>query len=106
MSDKEMSLKLQLEQDDLTLVKAVEMARHEEMVEKQNETKVDAMRKPYLNKSTSAGPPKKQGGQGEGPPKMDGSKCSKCSHVHRMPRCPAQGKRCNSCEGWNIQSMT
>ena len=32
MSDKEMSLKLQLEQDDLTLVKAVEMARHKEMV--------------------------------------------------------------------------
>ena len=101
MSDKEMSLKLQLEQDDLTLVKAVEMARHKEMVKAQNETKVDAVRKPYPNKSTSAGPPKNQGGQGGGPPKMDGSKCSKCGYVHRTPRCPADGKRCNSCKGWN-----
>ena len=73
MSDKEMSLKLPLEQDDLTLVKAVEMARHKEMVTAQNETKVDAVRNPYPNKSTSAGEPKKQGGQGRGPPKMDGS---------------------------------
>ena len=55
MSDKEMSLKLQLEQDDLTLVKAVEMVRHKEMVKAQNETKVDAVRKPYLKKPTSAG---------------------------------------------------
>ena len=38
------------------------------------------MRKPYPNKSTSAGPPKKQGGHGGGPP---------------------QGKRCNSCKRWN-----
>ena len=101
MSDKEMSLKLQLEQDDLTLVKAVEMARHKEMVKAQNETKVDAVRKPYPNKSTSAGPPKNQGGQGGGPPKTDASKCSKCGYVHRTPRCPADGKRCNSCKGWN-----
>ena len=104
MSDKEMSLKLQLEQDDLTLVKAVEMARYKEMVKAQNETKVDAVRKPYPNKSTSAGLPTKQGGQGGGPPKTDGSNCSKCGYVHRTPRCPAQGKRCNSCKGWNYFS--
>ena len=61
MSDKEM-LKLQLKQDDLTLNKAVEMARHKEMVTMQNETKVDAMHKQY---STSASLPKEQGGQGE-----------------------------------------
>ena len=36
MSEKEMLLKLQLGQDDLTLVKAVEMARHKEMVKAQN----------------------------------------------------------------------
>ena len=101
MSNKEMSLNLQLEQDDLTIVKAVEMARHKEMVKTQNETKVVAVRKPYPNKSTSAGPPKKQGGPGGGTPKTDGSKCSKCGYVHRTPRCPAQGKRCNFCEGWN-----
>ena len=77
------------------------MARHKEMVKTHNETKVDAVHKPYPNKSTRAGPPKKQGGQGGGPPKTDGSKCSKCGYVHRTPRCPAQGKRCNSCEGWN-----
>ena len=76
MSDKGVSLKLQLEQDDLTLAKTVEMARHKEMVKAQNETKVDAVRKPYPNKSTSAGPPKKQGGQGRGPPKTDESNCS------------------------------
>ena len=56
MSDKEMSLKLQLEQDDLTLIKAVEMARHKEMVKAQNKTKVDAMLEPYSKKPTSAGP--------------------------------------------------
>ena len=77
------------------------MARHKEMVKKQNETKVDAVRKPYPNKSTSAGPPKKQGRQGGGPPKTDRSKCSKCGYVHRTPRCPAEGMRCKSCEGWN-----
>ena len=88
--------RLQLEQDVLTLVKAVEMARHKEMVETQNETKVDAVHEQYPNKSTSAGLPKKQGGQGGGPRKTDGSKCSKCGYFHRMPRCPAQGKRCNS----------
>ena len=71
------------------------------MVKAQNKPKVDAVRKPYPNKSTSAGPPKMQGGQGGGPPKTDGSNCSKCSYVHRTPRCPAQGKRCNSCKGWN-----
>ena len=101
MSDKEMSLKLQLEQDDLTLVKAVEMARHKEMVKAQNETKVDAVRKPYPKKTTSAGPPKKHGAEGGGPPKTQLSNCSKCGYVHRTPRCPAKGKRCNSCKGWN-----
>ena len=62
MSDIEMSLKLQLEHDELTLVKAVEMAQQKEMVKAQNETKVDAVRKPYPNKLTNAGPPTKQGG--------------------------------------------
>ena len=46
MSDKEMSLKLQLKQDEPTLDKAGEMAWHKEMVKMQNETKVD-VRKPY-----------------------------------------------------------
>ena len=99
-----MSSKLQLGQDDLTLVKAVESARHKEMVKAQNKTKVDAVRQPHPNKSTSFRPPKKQGRQGGGPPKTDGSNCSKCSYVDRTPRCPAQGKRCNSCKGWNHSS--
>ena len=37
-----MSLKLELEQDALIHVTAVEMVRHKEMVKTQNETKVDA----------------------------------------------------------------
>ena len=71
------------------------------MVKAQKETKVDAVRKPYPNKLTSTGPPKKQGVEGGGPPKMDGSNCSKCGYVHKTPRCLAQGKKCNSCKGWN-----
>ena len=102
MSNKEMSLKLQLGQDELTLDTAVEMPQHKKMVKMQNETKVDAMRKPCPNKLTSARPPKKQGGQGGGLPKTDGFKCSECGYVHRTPRCPAQGKRCNSCKGETI----
>ena len=54
MLDKAMSQKLQLEQDNLTLEKAVDSARHCELVKSQNESQVNFVTKGYNQKSDSS----------------------------------------------------
>ena len=50
MLDKDMSLNLQLEQDNLALEKAVDSARHCELVKSQNESQVNFVTKGYNQK--------------------------------------------------------
>lgn len=94
MLDKEMSQKLQLEQDDdLTLEKAVEKSRHSELVKSQNEADV-ALVKDNAKKKRHHKDKQKEEQVG------NKKKCGQCGYIHRKQGpeyCPAKGKTCNKC---------
>ena len=125
MLDKGVAHKLQMEQDNLTLEKAVELARHSELVKSQNEEGVNVVRrdrrmKPHFQSSQrshfqSSQRSSSSRGRGQGqsrqPASQDRSKqssgpakpkCGQCGYVHRsknLDACPARGKTCNKCGG-------
>ena len=97
IKDKDLSLKLQMT-SDLTLKKAVDMARHSELVKLQNsETTatghVEEVRKrPFKSKWKN----KHAGSRSE---RGDSEKknCGRCGRTHDKDSCPAKGKECNKC---------
>lgn len=109
MSDKELSRDLQMEQENLTLAKAVDTARYKELVQSNQaeDTTIDRVekgpsshgktsrgRRRYWNMSRNAATD-----QPSSSPSMP-SKCGKCGYVHRSPgpdACPARSKTCNYC---------
>ena len=123
LCDKEMSKKLQLEQDTLTLDQAVQMARHNELVQSQKEPAgaVNAVRNggggrwkqgsgSNSSRSNDHGQRSNHGqgssqGSSQGQKSNDQSqkskvKCRNCGYVHRSPEpgsCPAIGKTCQNC---------
>ena len=98
MLDKDMSQKLQLEQDNLTLEKAVDSARHCELVKGQNESQVNFVRKSYNQKSDSSSVKRQQAPDRR---QSAGSICGQCGYTrHRSPgpdACPAKLKQCHKC---------
>ena len=105
MLDKELSQKLQLEQDDLTLDRTIEMSRHSEMVKGQNEAAANEVRvksKKYKKKKShqkSEKGFKSQSTSKQGKPSA--GKCGRCGYIHRSASpdaCPAIGKTCNKCK--------
>ena len=96
MLDKDMSQKLQLEQDDLSLEKAVDSARHCELVKSQNESKVNFVTKG--NQKRQQRYDKRQKAPDRRQP--TGGICGQCGYTHRSPgpdACPAKSKQCNLC---------
>ena len=96
MLDKEMSQKLQIEQDDLSLEKAVDSARHCELVKSQNESKVNFVTKG--NQKRQQRYDKRQKAPDRRQP--TGGICGQCGYTHRSPgpdACPAKSKQCNLC---------
>lgn len=118
ISDKELSEKLQL-RSDLTLEKAVEIARQSEMVKSQikdqsvSATNVEAVRKHSVmgqsqrNFNTSRGRGRghrSSGGRGRGNHHGAGQsqgKCSKCNLRHSRDHCFAKGKQCRRCHKYD-----
>ena len=99
MLDKDMSLKLQLEQDNLTLEKAVDSARHCELVKSQNESQVNFVTKGYNQKKRQQ---QRYGKRRQAPDRrqLSGSICGQCGYTHRSPgpdACPAKSRQCNKC---------
>ena len=99
MLDKDMSLKLQLEQDNLTLEKAVDSARHCELVKSQNESQVNFVTKGYNQKKRQQ---QRYGKRQQAPDRRQpsGSICGQCGYTHRSPgpdACPAKSRQCNKC---------
>ena len=117
MLDKGVAHKLQMEQDNLTLEKAVELACHSELVKSQNEEGVNVVRKDrrmkkHFQSSQRSSSSRGRGqGQSRQPASQDRSKqssgpakpkCGQCGYVHRsknLNACPARGKTCNKCGG-------
>ena len=119
LSDKEMSKKLQLEQDTLTLDQAVQQARHNELVQSQNEPAkaVNAVRdggrrqkrrgsgdNPSRSNDggqrSSQGQRSNQGQRSHDQSQKSKTKCGDCGYVHRSSEpgsCPAIGKTCKNC---------
>ena len=99
ITDKELSLKLQLEQDNLTLVKAVEMARMREMVKTQLTPEVNHVKFQRSKKQSGSQSSQGQSSQsGSGSSKQ--SKCPRCNYVHRSTKpdaCPALKAECHNC---------
>ena len=107
MRDAEESRKLQMEQDELTLERTVEIARHWEMVKSQNSVTTSAIqnmrRKKSKSQSLKAGKPQSQP-SATAPPPANSDKCGRCGYVHRSKRengCPALGKTCAKCKKKN-----
>ena len=99
MLDKVLSRDLQMEQETLTLQKAVDTARHKELVQSNDNTSVNAVNRRYQNKSS-----KPYQGQGQSSASKGANqskqKCNMCGYVHRSPgpdACPARGKTCKIC---------
>ena len=101
LSDPELSQKLQVEQEDFTLQKAISYARQWEMVKQQNrsvETSVNA-----ATWKTSARPTRERNNretkESQNQTEMT-DKCGKCGYTHRSKRpdaCPARRARCHRC---------
>lgn len=95
--DMEVSQKLQLE-PDLTLEKAINMARQSELIKAQSttrspESEVSAItRKPkqFKNAERKQSNAKAKSGQ-------QGNACQRCGRVHEFGACPANGKQCRKC---------
>ena len=99
MLDKDMSQKLQFEQDNLTLEKAVDRARHCELVKSQNESQVNFVTKSYNQKKRQQ---QRYGKRQQAPDRRQpaGSICGQCGYTHRSPgpdACPAKLKQCHKC---------
>ena len=99
MSDKELSLKLQLKQlSTLTLSKTVEMARMHELVKTQVAPEVSHV---TSQKHFSRGKPFKWRQPSRGPTSKDPkNKCPRCGYVHRSSArdaCPALNAECRKC---------
>ena len=99
MLDKDMSQKLQLEQDNVTLEKVVDNDRHCELVKSQNESQVNFVTKWYNQKKRQQ---QRYGKRQQAPDRRQptGSICGQCGYMHRSPgpyACPAKGKQCNKC---------
>ena len=124
--DKDLSRKLQL-QADLTYRKAVDLARQQELVEKQiNDQRKSSSADAVTSASATGGArPRHHGGNSRGgtgnsrggagnarggkgghhrDKKSSGSaSCGRCggSHGKKKEDCPAHGKQCYSCDGWH-----
>lgn len=111
LKDKEVSQKLQMEQDDLSLDRALDIARHWEMVKSQNTASALVVSQRPAHKKQSLGhgntkhrkPAQLHNNQRQGQNK-EKRPCGKCGYVHRSPgpeACPARGKTCNKCHKKN-----
>ena len=108
MLDKELSHDLQMEQEDLTLTRAVDTARHKELVQSnQSEgASVNSVKKNGYgykkNPKKSSQSSHSQSSQSSKPGAGGQSKqkCPQCGYVHRSPgpnACPVRGKTCKFC---------
>ena len=88
-----MSQKLQLEQDNLTSEKAVDSARHCELVKSRNESQVNFVTKGYNQKKRQQ---QRYGKHQQAPDRRQptGSICGQCGYPDA---CPARWKQCNKC---------
>lgn len=97
MKDKDPSLKLQMT-SNLTLKKAVDMARHSHLVKLQNTDTAAAghvdevKQKPFKNKWKH-----KSKGAMSGQADSERRNCGRCRCTHDKENCPAKGKECNKC---------
>lgn len=97
IKDKDLSLKLQMT-SDLTLKKAVDMARHSELVKQQNSEAgasghVDEVKsKVYKNKWK-----KTQYEAAGGRKENEKKNCGRCGRRHARDKCPAKDRECNKC---------
>ena len=84
MLDKCMPLKLQLEQGNLTIEKAVGSARHCELVKSQNESQAKFVTKGYNQKKRQQ---QRYGKRQQAPDRRQptGSICGQCGYTHRSP---------------------
>ena len=100
MLDKDVSQKLQLEQDDLTLEKAVDSARHNELVKSQNQSQVNFVKKDASQRKQALSRRQQPAVRADQRSQPGGKTCGQCGYVHRTPdpdACPAKGKQCNRC---------
>lgn len=99
ITDKEVSQKLQLEAD-LTLERAVQLARQSELIKQQSAEHVESRvnevrRKQYSNARRCYD--KQQHSQGQKHSEAKQS-CQRCNRMHdKYERCPARDKRCRKC---------
>lgn len=94
---KDLSLKLQIT-SDLTLKKAVDIARHSELVKLQNsetgvtghvdEVKMKPFKSKWKNKVTGATGRHNTNDRG---------KCGRCGQTHNRDQCPTNDNKCNKC---------
>lgn len=97
--DKDVSHKLQLEAD-LTLERAIQLARQSEQVKQQSaervETTVNEVRqKQYNSTKRSYDKPRQGQGQRYSDNKLN---CQRCNRMHdKKENCPARNKRCRKC---------
>ena len=117
ISDKELSEKLQ-RKSDLTLEKAVEMARQNELVKSQikdqvSQSSIDAVHKgsKFQTRSKPSAAGKYSSGAKYKPSmphahdsrssQSSGNRCNKCNLHHSFGKCFAKGKKCRNCNAFN-----
>lgn len=116
--DKDLTRKLQLE-TDLTLKRAIDIARHYELVTTQVNEQCETINRIKLNSTENASPhkvdyvrerkgPKRTDFDNNSwydarrrPPRNDMINCGNCFSDHERGRCPANGKECNYCHKFN-----
>ncbi|XP_052817965.1 uncharacterized protein K02A2.6-like [Mya arenaria] len=111
--DKKLSERLQLK-SDLTLDKAIELARQNELVKSQIKDQmssklvdaVKAKKPPTQNQPTNRKYGTFRDTQGSRPAQyasgpQKGSLCYKCNRYHARDNCFAKGKKCRNCHGFN-----
>lgn len=97
--DKDVSQKLQLEAD-LTLERAIQLARQSEQVKQQSAERVETTvnevrRKEYNSTRRSYDKPRQGQGQKYSENKLN---CQRCNRMHdKKESCPARNKRCRKC---------
>jgi hypothetical protein len=93
LHDSELKQRLCLE-NDLTIERAVTMAKQSESIKKDLGKSVDTVRAKFAAKKKNQPEAKKKLQAA-----ADGKSCSRCGNQHEKTRCPAKGRTCNYCKG-------
>jgi hypothetical protein len=98
LTDVDVKRKLHLE-PDLTLEKAIKIAKQFEQVHSQMATtsSADEVRRPRWKRDEASGKASRKDERDQGNGRLQ---CSRCGYDHsKSQRCPADGKTCNKCQG-------